>query len=443
MALPMKSRRRAHRSEIQFLIFLSLSVLHSTIVWAQPDVIAKSFDVSGKQSQGLLREKAKELHRLARKIRVGRESDWNGFYRYQETQRNDCDDASRDLLSTSMAVTNAKIKVMLETRAKPTTAPLAYWLDFDLMGAHVIDFQIGLKQGRGCTFWVYKNGSSVAKTLIRGVKFKLGDRVTVEIPVASIKKAYKATGEELPEDPFARGWVRLRPFSYDTQTKTKTDLGASAATPVLDRDEFFDLPEQAIADTTQWSRSISVPFAPENKWFIGQGADGIWTHKGIFAYDIYMMDATLEPANEQKAKSNQQYYCWEKEIVSPVNARVSSTKNDTVDNEPFDVTRRGDGNSVQLSLGQNFWLRFYHLRENTVVPQPGDLVKKGAILGKVGHSASYTYAHLHLDLFEGRERVPLAFKDVEVSLNHDDHCPWKLNYSNWVIEEGWFVRATR
>jgi murein DD-endopeptidase MepM/ murein hydrolase activator NlpD len=329
---------------------------------------------------------------------------------------------------------------MLETRGKPAKEDKSFWLEVDLMGARSTDFEIGISSTNEHTFWIYENGKAAKQASIEGVKHKIGSHVTVEISIAEIRKAYASVEIEFPTDPLSRGWVRIIPFTYNK--KLKMDLGPAAASPVLDRPEFFDNPLAAVKDKTSWGRSIPMP-TPTKKWYVGQGAFGLWTHQSLHAYDLYIVDSSMEPASQIKSKMNHEYYCWDEDIVAPIQARVIRAEDGTVDNHPFDDTRQGDANHVCLDIGGNAGLQFLHLRQNTIAIGAGELLEAGTLVGKVGNSASFACPHLHFDLWElpnGNISMPIALENVRVSLNTADDCPWTQDFSTWVIQEGLFVQ---
>jgi murein DD-endopeptidase MepM/ murein hydrolase activator NlpD len=391
-----------------------------------------------------LRAKALELAEDARNIRInGRDRDWQSIPAFHDRLVHDCNDRSRDLVSTSLAPLSDRILIMLETRGKPAKEDKSFWMVVDLMGARSMDFEIGFSSTNQTTFWIYQDGKAAKQTTIEGVKHKIGSHVTAEIPIAEIRKAYASVGVEFPADPLARGWVRVIPFTY--KQKRKMDLGPSAASPVLDRPEFFENPVSAVKDKTQWGRSIPMPL-PTRKWYVGQGAFGLWTHQSVHAYDLYIVDSSMEPASQIKSKTNHNYYCWEEDIVAPIQARVIRAQDGTVDNDPFDDTRQGEANHICLDIGGNAGLKMLHFRQNTVTVEPGELLDAGTVIGKVGNSASYACPHFHFDLWKlpnGKESMPAALENVHVSLNNADDCPWTREFSTWVIEEGLFVQHAR
>ena len=191
------------------------------------------------ESDNELRSNAKRLADIASKIRInGRDQDWNKVPAFEDNAQEDCSDKTRDIVQTSVAVLNDRILVMLKTRGRPSREPNAFWVNIDIMGSHVTDLQIGFSPRQQKTCWISEKGITTKKTTIGGIKYKIGSHFTAEIPIASVRKAYEKEGVEFPADALARGWVRVKPFSYNIDQEA--DMGAAAACPVLDRNEFFD-----------------------------------------------------------------------------------------------------------------------------------------------------------------------------------------------------------
>lgn len=388
-----------------------------------------------------VRAKAIEQAGVAKKIRInGGNRDWRTIPVFHDCIENDCTDRSRDLVSTAIAPLNDRILVLLNTRGAPTKDANTFWIDFDLTGTRAADFQIGFSSAEENTFWIYEEGKPAKQTTIKGVNYKIKSHLTAEIPIAAVKRAYASVGVEFPADAMSRGWVRIIPHS--SKNNLTTDLGPSAASPVLDRTEFFDDPISAARDKTKWGRSIPMPLRTK-KWYVAQGAFGVWTHQTLNAYDLHIVDSTMEPASELKSKSNRNYYCWEEEIITPTKARVIRSQGDMADNDPFDDTRHGVANSVYLDIGGNSALQLLHCRQNSVTVEAGEILEAGTVVGKVGNSASFAYAHLHFDIWKlplGKQSIPVALENVRVSLNSTVDCPWTREFPFWVIEEGFFVQ---
>lgn len=62
-----------------------------------------------------------------------------------------------------------------------------------------------------------------------------------------------------------------------------------------------------------------------------------------------------------------------------------------------------------------YTVRFAHLAEPSPLV-PGQLVVRGAIIGKMGDSGSGTGAHLHLDVVEGRQAGRYSLNDMTLGV---------------------------
>lgn len=59
------------------------------------------------------------------------------------------------------------------------------------------------------------------------------------------------------------------------------------------------------------------------------------------------------------------------------------------------------GNHVILDLGNNQYVLYAHLQQGEVKVKPGDRVRRGQVLGKLGNTGNSTAPHLHLHLMSG------------------------------------------
>ena len=131
-------------------------------------------------------------------------------------------------------------------------------------------------------------------------------------------------------------------------------------------------------------------------------------------------------------------YCWGKEIYSPCDAEVVDAadgwedrhrayllvdlfiaiKNALFFNPQTDAIQRVAGNYVVLKYADNVYVAFAHLQKGSLSVQMGSRVKKGQVLGRVGHSGNSTAPHLHFQLMDRRDirvanGVPCAFHDYQ------------------------------
>jgi Peptidase family M23 len=93
------------------------------------------------------------------------------------------------------------------------------------------------------------------------------------------------------------------------------------------------------------------------------------------------------------------------DVLAVADARVVSTLNNLDDQvpgrlpEPSSITiETVDGNHVVLDLGGGRFAFYAHLQKNSVRVKPGDQVKKGAVLGKLGNTGNTSAPHLHIHI---------------------------------------------
>jgi hypothetical protein len=60
-----------------------------------------------------------------------------------------------------------------------------------------------------------------------------------------------------------------------------------------------------------------------------------------------------------------------------------------------------DGNHVVQDIGNGFFAFYAHLQKGSVTVQPGERVKRGQVLGKLGNSGNTSAPHLHFHIMDG------------------------------------------
>jgi murein DD-endopeptidase MepM/ murein hydrolase activator NlpD len=87
---------------------------------------------------------------------------------------------------------------------------------------------------------------------------------------------------------------------------------------------------------------------------------------------------------------------------------VVSTLNDLDDQKPGKLPdpttitiQTVDGNHVVLDIGGGHFAFYAHLQKNSVTVRPGDHVKKGTVLGKLGNTGNTSAPHLHFHIMGG------------------------------------------
>ena len=88
------------------------------------------------------------------------------------------------------------------------------------------------------------------------------------------------------------------------------------------------------------------------------------------------------------------------------------------------------GNNIIMDCGNNVYAEFAHIQKNSIRVIAGENVKKGEILGKVGHSGNSTAPHLHFQFMDScnllkTKGIPFVFEKYEI-LNNGS---WKYVYN--------------
>jgi murein DD-endopeptidase MepM/ murein hydrolase activator NlpD len=63
------------------------------------------------------------------------------------------------------------------------------------------------------------------------------------------------------------------------------------------------------------------------------------------------------------------------------------------------------GNHVVLDLGAGRFAMYAHLRQGSVAVRPGDVVRRGQVLARLGNSGNSTEPHLHFHVADGPSPV--------------------------------------
>jgi len=386
-----------------------------------------------------IRAKIAQVRAAAFRVQIdGRGDDWVDMPTLSDPQRLRTGNASMDIESVGVAPLDSELLIMIRTRRRPMQLDHLYRFNLDYRGDANADIQIGLSLKGTHAVWPNHDKKDPRYVFMRGVPAKVGDVIEATI-------TYEDLARVLPDDKAAdlmgaaaRGWVRVRPFTMRLRGTRVVDWGPAAASYRLTANPPpLDEPMPMRFDGEPYA--IDVP--GEGQWYVSQGANGAFTHRGTWAYDLIRVDQTLSPS-KLDAKKKENHYVWNAPVLSPLAGKVSRVRDDGIDHEPY-AKDMGRSNTVVIE-GGGAVVVFYHLRQGSAKVKPGDNVEVGTPLARVGNSGgtNYPHLHLHVQVGTGRGGVPLAFRDVRVSLNPGD-CPWARDLAAWSPREGMLVESLK
>ncbi|SHL14193.1 M23 family metallopeptidase [Alicyclobacillus tolerans] len=122
-------------------------------------------------------------------------------------------------------------------------------------------------------------------------------------------------------------------------------------------------------------------------------------HQQKYAMDFVVVGKYGNRACGLAPKSLSKYLSFGKEILSPVNGKVVYVESRHSDN-PIGVMdfKLPSGNVIVIQDAEEFQYVFAHLQENSIHYLPGDNVKKGQVIGRIGNSGFSSEPHLHFHI---------------------------------------------
>jgi urea transporter len=175
-------------------------------------------------------------------------------------------------------------------------------------------------------------------------------------------------------------------------------------------------------------RTLLPPFA--GAWTVWQAFDGAWTHKGAwrYAYDFVLTD-TDGKTHANTGTKLEDYFCFNKPVLSPVRGRIVAAVDDFPDspiNDPDKVNNWG--NLLVIAEPRGWHVELSHFAAKSLRVKVGDWVERGTVLGLCGNSGYSPQPHIHVQaqLTEtpGAATVPFSFVSyVEDGIAHANDLP--------------------
>ena len=158
-----------------------------------------------------------------------------------------------------------------------------------------------------------------------------------------------------------------------------------------------------------------------------------WNRMGTPAYRVGVMQYLFSGVKLRD------YYCWGQEVYSPCDGIVVVAEDGYAENEKTNLLadmsnayknahyfdpEKDDiqsvaGNYVIIKYSENVYAALCHLQTGSVQVSVGQMIKKGEVIGRVGHSGNSFAPHLHFQLMDSGDitvanGVPCAFEQYEI-----------------------------
>lgn len=177
------------------------------------------------------------------------------------------------------------------------------------------------------------------------------------------------------------------------------------------------------------SQKTNLYFPLRGAWWAIQGSDWSDMHKQEVLTQAYALDfARLGPDNRTfggRGTALEEHYSWEQPVYAAAGGKIAVVTYDMPDLVPGvlpdPLMFRGDprrtlGNSVAVSHGNGEFSYYACLQQASLAVNEGQIIKRGALLGKVGNSGVSPGPHLHFHLADGPH--PFIDQGLPVLFSH-------------------------
>jgi murein DD-endopeptidase MepM/ murein hydrolase activator NlpD len=161
---------------------------------------------------------------------------------------------------------------------------------------------------------------------------------------------------------------------------------------------------------------LSLPFA--GIWGVIQGFDS-GTHHGYAAFALDFVPAQrLTPGLREPPRGAplSAFACMGRPVLAPADGTVVAARGGARD-WPAHVKGHDEGNYVILRHAPHEYTEFRHLAAGSVGLKPGDVVRRGELIGRCGNSGNAGTPHLHLGFLSSFDPIvtrPMVLSEYQV-----------------------------
>ncbi|WP_232715131.1 M23 family metallopeptidase [Gordonia metallireducens] len=106
------------------------------------------------------------------------------------------------------------------------------------------------------------------------------------------------------------------------------------------------------------------------------------------------------------AKNPASYRIYGDDVLAVADGTVVASRNDLPEQVPGEFPANlpiadADGNNLVLDIGDGFFVNYAHMQPGSVRFEPGDRVRRGEVIGKVGNTGNSVAPHLHVHVMNG------------------------------------------
>ena len=206
----------------------------------------------------------------------------------------------------------------------------------------------------------------------------------------------------------------------ETQQTISVDMSLSDRKPVII--------QSPLRGKNWWT-----PNGPANDSTHRRVVIAVGDHLGLperFAVDWVQLGADGKSYSGAEA-DNRSYHAYNADILAAADGRVVSTKDGIPENVPqspkmaVPITLETiGGNFVMEDIGNGRYAFYAHLIPGSVAVKPGDQIKAGQVIGKLGNSGNSSEPHLHFHVCDSPQ--PLFCNGQPFEIDHFTRYDYKM-----------------